>query len=1022
MSKILFGLDPKDAASFKKLNETVSNLPDELKDGANEVAEKANKAIADAFHIGARITGNRLNASFKQAQAGFQETNDDFIKKQKELAAEEAKYEEEMSKASDEAAKERLTAEMSAKRRQLAEEIGKRKNIFERNQRKEMSAFMDRHRKDISRIEEQKKMIEAAHESAAKLWRTHFQDGGEAAGELMSSALTTNIEDISKGILGGAGKAFSFLGNKAAAKLESREAAGKGGGPINLLLSAATRLGPVVIGLTAAVAGISAVFMAAYGQVKEFNKTILDAAPAVDLFGGKVFEEGFKLGESLKEIRDAAIEFSEITKVSAQEALGLITSFNNSGVALSQLRSEFSKTGSATEAYTEMAMFANTYTRALGISIDELTTHTGTMFTKLGMGMDSIAEGFSSITAGAQLAGLNVKDFFTAVSQTTSGLALYNIRLDKTAEQLLGLMKIMDKDKAKELLESKEMGGKGIEERFKSGMLVGDRGQKLFQAAMKSQMENFTKDFGDKFTDTFKEFDIDKLGELTGKQFGSLQQAIIAEGERKGFNPEQVAMATQRMEKLRKVQQGASGGAMGMAKGMSGLSGLADVAMRITEGMSLVGAQNLDDMGFIARKNFEDLSGISGENFDQIASLINRYQGQYQDKSIPEILEMMAAGKLPMTEGDKKLFDELSKTKPKTMESIAQEQVTAMTSVNDTLKNLIAGLLEDLGSLVTDIFDGLSNWPVFRGAKERREEKLALKEEAKGAKDTAESFTAPIKALEEALKTETSKPANEQDISKIGAIQGTIDTMMRQKAEAEKKKEIAEKTLEGVGKGYSVANARAEALGVGSTQVTGKGVVDLALWGMGTAIGIGGKSEALRTEEQVLAETEAAKEAAIKKAADDAIAQRKQEKGQDKTNKTLEEIQKSAERTAAIQQLTAAYGGEAVTAALGNNPASVNALKALIGSNKGALGLASKAGIQLQDFIYRGDGTRGTINPISKRDEFFGAKPGGAIDKAINGGGGGVVNIYISGDEAKVYNVVKRVIQESGLRAPAGGR
>jgi hypothetical protein len=174
-----------------------------------------------------------------------------------------------------------------------------------------------------------------------------------------------------------------------------------------------------------------------------------------------------------------------------------------------------------------------------------------------------------------------------------------------------------------------------------------------------------------------------------------------------------------------------------------------------------------------------------------------------------------------------------------------------------------------------------------------------------------------------------------------------------------------------------------------------------------------------KTDEELLKETEAAKEIAIKKASDDALFQRDQNKLGEENLKVAEDSKKAAERMFALQQLTSTYGGAAVTAALGGN---VSALKTLIGSNTAAQKYAATGGIHLNDFIYRGDGTRGTINPISKRDEFFGAKPGGAIDKAINGGGGGVVNIYISGDEAKVYNVVKRVIQESGLRAPAGGR
>jgi hypothetical protein len=448
---------------------------------------------------------------------------------------------------------------------------------------------------------------------------------------------------------------------------------------------------------------------------------------------------------------------------------------------------------------------------------------------------------------------------------------------------------------------------------------------------------------------------------------------------------------------------------------MSGLSGLADVAMRITEGMSLVGAQNLDDMGFIARKNFEDLSGISGENFDQIASMINRYQGQAllkgKGKSIPEILEMMASGDVPMTEADKKLFDELSKTKPKTMESLAQEQVTAITTINDLIKNRIAGLLEWIGNWLADIFDGLSNIPFFSGAKEKRAERESLKEEAKSAGETASNLAPSIKALKDSLALEMGKPEDKQNKAAIDSLKATLDVIEGQKAEADKKKEIAEKTLEGMSKGKSRTNAQAEALGVATTKTRSTPAVP-------GLTGLMGGQTIEKTDEELLKETEAAKEIAIKKASDDAIAQKKMEELLKENEKQNLEIVKTLDEGQALSQLETQYGS-AVGAAIGGD---ISFLKRAIGNDKAAKALAAKAGFPLEDFIYRGDGTRGTINPISKRDEFFGAKPGGAIDKAINGGGGGVVNIYISGDEAKVYNVVKRVIQESGLRAPAGGR
>ena len=69
----------------------------------------------------------------------------------------------------------------------------------------------------------------------------------------------------------------------------------------------------------------------------------------------------------------------------------------------------------------------------------------------------------------------------------------------------------------------------------------------------------------------------------------------------------------------------------------------------------------------------------------------------------------------------------------------------------------------------------------------------------------------------------------------------------------------------------------------------------------------------------------------------------------------------------------------------------------------------------VEDFIYRGDGVRGNITPIDTADQFYGARPGGAIDQATRGGGGGNVNINIYGDERRVFDVVKRVLRESGI-------
>lgn len=67
----------------------------------------------------------------------------------------------------------------------------------------------------------------------------------------------------------------------------------------------------------------------------------------------------------------------------------------------------------------------------------------------------------------------------------------------------------------------------------------------------------------------------------------------------------------------------------------------------------------------------------------------------------------------------------------------------------------------------------------------------------------------------------------------------------------------------------------------------------------------------------------------------------------------------------------------------------------------------------VEDFIYRGDGISGTITPIDKKDDFFGAKPGGAIDKAVNGGGI-VINISGVGNAEEVARAVASTLKRMG--------
>ena len=78
----------------------------------------------------------------------------------------------------------------------------------------------------------------------------------------------------------------------------------------------------------------------------------------------------------------------------------------------------------------------------------------------------------------------------------------------------------------------------------------------------------------------------------------------------------------------------------------------------------------------------------------------------------------------------------------------------------------------------------------------------------------------------------------------------------------------------------------------------------------------------------------------------------------------------------------------------------------------------------VHDFISQDRGGRTVITPIDRADQVMGMKAGGPIANA-GGRGGGNVNISIhGGDERRVFEVVRRAIQQAGItpnRVPGGG-
>ncbi len=114
----------------------------------------------------------------------------------------------------------------------------------------------------------------------------------------------------------------------------------------------------------------------------------------------------------------------------------------------------------------------------------------------------------------------------------------------------------------------------------------------------------------------------------------------------------------------------------------------------------------------------------------------------------------------------------------------------------------------------------------------------------------------------------------------------------------------------------------------------------------------------------------------------------------------------------------------------GKNPAEIQALlggrasEGEIGdTGESRFGIQALRGRAVHDFISQDRGGRTVITPIDRADQVTGQKPGGPIAAAGRGAGGNV-NISINGgDERRVFDVVRRAIQQAGItpnRVPGG--
>lgn len=241
------------------------------------------------------------------------------------------------------------------------------------------------------------------------------------------------LESLKKGTAAKAGA----LREQEAAALASGDAAAA---------AALGRSAMALTGITAALAGAAAAFamFAAYSvaadeYLAKMNQTLLEGASYGDILGTTMEKTGKGLGITLSSARKAAADVALAYGMSADETARALSELGQAGIKYSEiLQGDETAVGQQRKFRKELEDTIGV-SKALGLSVQEVAQYRNALNTELNIPLEQTFDAFSMIHEAATRSGMSTRNFFTAVSQATSGMALYNVRVEE-AVGLIGAM------------------------------------------------------------------------------------------------------------------------------------------------------------------------------------------------------------------------------------------------------------------------------------------------------------------------------------------------------------------------------------------------------------------------------------------------------------------------------------------------------------------------------------------------------------------------------------------------------
>ena len=495
---------------------------------------------------------------------------------------------------------------------------------------------------------------------------------------------------MAKRVMGGMGKGGGAAMQKAAPML-GKAAAGMG------KAAAALGVAAVAIGATVGViAGLLAVIMAADSKMKDFNKTLLSSVGGADLLSG-----GYDgVADSVDNMRNAAIGAQFRLKSLAKDNIEILKTLHEHGHTMREMAKDTANASQAMAAYGRSMELVLTYSRMIGESATKVAQDMATTGEELGMTLEGVAKKFSTISRFAMESGFSTKRFFSMVIQATSGMSMYNVRLEEASGLLVRIGKILGQKTGGEFLQSLTKGfvNESMQQRMKRVMLTGKGNTK---EAMSMSADNTAVDFQSKLEDadlkiSFKELGINReggiqdvgskeltkiLSQLDPRQaaFATAKMAETAQSKGKG---EVADGLRQQLQTLISISQGSKGGLMNMAKNLDSLDMGGKLNMMRNSMKTMFNGKELYELNAKQLAAVESATGMSGEQLHQMRELSQGMDGNFQ------VLQTMKA--------DTKRYKGMDKTE---REKAQKDQIKAYGAYVNSQGKIIAASIDEDGNI-----------------------------------------------------------------------------------------------------------------------------------------------------------------------------------------------------------------------------------------------------------------------------------------------------------------------------------